>query len=700
VSQPAGRFRVTVDTGGTFSDFVVFDEHTGHYRVLKIPSTPDDPSRAVLNGLDALADAADGARVPSTEVGFFCHGTTVATNALLEERGARTGLLVTEGFRGIYEAMEQSRPFGPAIFDLDYQKPRLLAPASRTAEIRERIGALGDVRVSVDDASVDAAIAQLESEQVEAVAICFLFSFMNPAHERHVAQRVKQAHPEWWVSLSSDVLPQIREYYRLSTTVINAYVSPVLGHYIARMQDQLDRRGVAIGRRFTMQSNGGSSPFESTADRAVATILSGPAGGVTAGVALAKGAGLDNVITFDMGGTSCDVALIQRGQPVITDRSKMDERHIAVPMLDINTVSAGGGTVAFVDEHGALHVGPRSAGARPGPACYGHGGTAATVTDADVVLGYLNPLSLLGGAFEVDAQAARRAIQDEVATPLGVDLLRAADGIVRVVNVKMTEAIKAISTERGFDLRDFSLIAFGGAGPVHACQIALDLGIPRVLVPPAPGATSALGLLMSDVKHDFIRSRLENIDSVSASGANAIFDDMAAAAVSQLTAEGFASDAIRLHYFMDMRYAGQGYENPVPIDRVPLADKDLAAYRSRFDDIHRQCHGHAAPGQPVEVVSYRLEGIGIVPDVQLAELEPGGGDAHVAIVGERPALFSAVSSHPIGVPVYSRERLRAGHCFAGPAIVEQYDATTVVCPGQTVRVDAVGNLLVEAMRDI
>jgi N-methylhydantoinase A len=345
---------------------------------------------------------------------------------------------------------------------------------------------------------------------------------------------------------------------------------------------------------------------------------------------------------------------------------------------------------------GALHVGPRSAGARPGPACYGLGGTTATVTDADVVLGYLNPVSLLGGAFKVDAEAARRAVRD-VAEPLGVDVLRAADGIVRVVNVKMTEAIKAISTERGFDLRDFSLIAFGGAGPVHACQIALDIGIPHVLVPPAPGATSALGLLMSDVKHDFIRSRLENIENIRPGDVNALFGELAEAATGQLGAEGFArSENVELRYFMDMRYAGQGYENPVPIDDVPLHEDDLRRYRSRFDDIHRQCHGHAAPGQPVEVVSYRLEAIGRVPRVRLAELEPATDDARSAQIDERLALFTSASEAPIPVPVYARDRLRAGHSFAGPAIIEQYDATTVVCPGQLVRVDTVGNLHIEA----
>jgi N-methylhydantoinase A len=682
-----GRYRVSVDTGGTFSDFVVFDAASGQYRIMKVPSTPDDPARAVLNGLDQLG-------VPAEQIEFFLHGTTVGTNTLLEERGARTGLAITAGFRGIYETMEQSRPFGRAIFDLNYEKPRLLAPESRTVEIRERVGPRGEVRVPLDEACIEEAIARLEAERVEAVAVCFLFSFMNDAHERRFAAGIRQRHPEWWISTSSELLPQVREYFRLSTTVMNAYVAPVVGGYVHRLTQALDERNVAPGRRFTMQSNGGSAPFDRTAERAVSTILSGPAGGVTAGIALSAAAGIHDIITFDMGGTSCDVALVRQGQPIVTDRSTVDERHIAVPMLDIKTVSAGGGTLASVDVHGALHVGPQSAGAVPGPACYGRGGTQATVTDADVVLGYLEPAGLLGGALAIDTAAAERAVRVGVAEPLGIDVLRAAEGIVRVVNVKMAEAIKAISTERGFDLRDFTLVPFGGAGPVHACQIALDLGIGQVLVPPAPGATSALGLLLADVKHDYLRSRLADVEDVAPEEATAVFEELSAAACDQLVEEGFAEPAaVRLRYFLDMRYAGQGYENPVPVDQVPLTD--LAPYRQRFDLIHRECHGHNAPGQPVEIVSYRVEAFGIVPRIELARLDAADSpDPEAARVGQRPALFTSLGQTPKPVAVYDRARLKAGHMFDGPAIVEQYDATTVVCPEQRVEVDALGNLLI------
>ena len=687
-----GPYRVTVDTGGTFCDFVVHDQGSGTYRIHKVPSTPDDPSRAVLEGLELiLAGGVDPA-----DIEFFSHGTTVATNALLEERGAQTGLVVTDGFRGVYETMEQSRPFGPALFDLAYRKPSLLAPQRATAEVRERVGAAGDVMVELDEASVSDAIATLEAEGVEAVAVCLLFSFMNPAHEDAVAAALRRAHPEWWVTASSELLPQIREYYRLSTTVINAYVSPVLGRYVDRLETDLDKLGVAPGRRFTMQSNGGSAPLGSTPERAAGTILSGPAGGVTAGLALARAAGIGEVITFDMGGTSCDVALIHGGEPIVTGQGTVEGRHIALPMLDIKTVSAGGGTIAEVDGHRVLRVGPKSAGAVPGPACYGRGGRQATVTDADVVLGYLNPRSLLAGDMAVDAEAAERAVREQIAEPLGVDVLRAARGVVDVVNVKMGEAIKAISTERGFDLRDFTLVPFGGAGPVHACQIALDLGIPRVLVPPIPGATSALGLLLSDVKHDHVRSRLQDVETLDVSEANGIFADMAAAAGARLRAEGFAGERVQLRYFMDMRYAGQGYENPVPIDAVPLSPDDLRCYRSRFDDVHKFCHGHAAPGQPVEVVNFRVEAVGLVPPVQLATTGSAAAPAAEALLGQRLALFPAVSAKPVTVPVYARERLQAGHRLGGPAIVEQYDATTVVCPGQDVEVDVYGNLVITA----
>lgn len=688
------RYRLTVDTGGTFSDFVLLNEGTGEHRVLKVPSTPDDPGRAILDGLDVLEEGG----VSPSDIVFFCHGTTVATNALLEEKGARAGLVVTRGFRGIYETQEQSRPYGPSVFDLAYTRPPLLVPGRRTAEVMERIGADGGVRIDLDETSIEEIVARFEREGVESVAVSLLFSFMNDDHERRVKERLEAAHPEWWISTSSELLPQIREYFRLSTIVINAYVSPILGHYVQKLEKELDALKIAPQARFTMQSNGGSSPFTSTSGRAVGTILSGPAGGVTAGSALSKATGNTNIITFDMGGTSCDVALIQNGEPVITDRSKIDGRDIAIPMLDITTVAAGGGTISSVDEYGALHVGPASAGAVPGPACYVRGGTKPTTTDCNVVLGYLNSGSLLGGAMTIDKSLAEEAVRTEIADKLGMDPLKAAAGIVKIIDVQMGEAVKSISSERGFDLREFALVPFGGAGPLHACRIAKDLGLARVVIPTYPGAFSALGLLMSDVKHDYLRSRLRDIATCDPVQMTELFSDLAAQGRAQLAAEGFTDDQMTFRFYADLRYAGQGYENPVPLSALPTSMDDIAVIRADFDRIHEQCHGHAAPGQPVEIVNYRVEASGVVPQIHFADLAQATGPVEEAIVGTRDACFSEVSDAPFPVNVYQRELLRAGHRFEGPALVDQYDSTTVVCPGQTVVVDDLGNLIVENIR--
>jgi N-methylhydantoinase A len=689
MTERVPTYRVATDTGGTFTDFVVFDEVAGTYRIMKVPSTPQRPEQALLNGLGAL----NGDGVPSDRISVFTHGTTVGTNALLEERGARVGLAVTKGFRGVYEAMEQSRPFGLSVFDLGYTKPPLLATESRTFEVVERVSSSGVAQETIDEESIAEIVRRFRASDVEAIAICLLFSFMNDENEQRLANALREADPSWWVTTSSELLPQMREYYRLSTTVINAYVSPVIGRYVGRLSAELERLGVAVGRRFTMQSNGGSVPFDRTSDRGVATILSGPAGGVTASVAIGEAVGFADLITFDMGGTSCDVALVQGGEPTISDQGAVEGRHIAVPMLDIHTVSAGGGTVAVVDQHGSLHVGPQSAGAVPGPAAYGKGGRVATVTDANMVLGYLNPVQLLDGDLAVDFAAANRVIR-EIADQLGVEPVRAADGIIRIVNVKMAQAIRSISTERGFDLRDFTLVAFGGAGPLHACQIALDLGIPRVLVPPAPGATSALGLLMSDVKHDFVRSRLSDVTDLDVDVANGLFEQMVNGAAKQLSQEGFDEGSVEFRYSLDMRYSGQGYENPVPVRTLPLTAEDVMKYRLDFDAIHEKCHGHAASDQAVEVVNYRVQAIGVVPRVSMPTVPEATGPVDAAVVGRRPAFFPAAPGGPIDIPVYARTRLAAGHRITGPAIVEQYDSTVVIFPEQTAEVDVYGNLVI------
>lgn len=681
------RYRVTVDTGGTFSDFVHLNEQTGEISIAKIASTPDDPSRAILAGLEALLASVTEA----DEIGYFCHGTTVGTNALLEGKGVRTALLVTEGFRGIYPVGEQARPYGTAIFDVMYDKPAPLVPSRLTGEVKERIDFRGDVLRPLDETALRETVRALKAQNIESIAVCLLFSFLHPEHEARVRDIVLEEIPGCSVSLSCEVLPQIREYYRLSTTVINAYLQPILARYIAQLDRRLAAAGIVTRQKYIMQSNGGMATFSAAARRAVTTVLSGPAGGVTAGVLACGMSGSANIITFDMGGTSCDVALIKDGEPLLSSRGKIEGRDLAVPMLDINTVSAGGGTVATVDRFGVLQVGPQSAGAVPGPACYGRGGEAPTITDCNLVLGYLGEDNFLGGRMRLDAGKARAAIEAAVARPLGLDVAEAAEGIVRVIDVKMEEAIKAISTMRGHDLRDFMLLAFGGAGPLHAGRIARDLGMAGVIVPLYPGVFSAIGLLMSDVKHDYIRSKLSPLSEVAPADVNGLFERMVAQALEELRDDGFAPDHIRIERALDMRYAGQGYEIAVPCPVQPLQEADLKQLRATFDQQHRAMFGHMAPQEPVEIVSFRVRGIGLLPPVEMPKFKPAGTTLGNARRELRRVRFDG---RELDCPVYQRERLDVGLTVAGPAVLDQFDCTTVICPGQTARVDEWKNLIV------
>jgi N-methylhydantoinase A len=683
------RYRVTVDTGGTFSDFVYLNEATGAISIAKVPSTPDDPSRAILAGIEALT--ATG--VAAADIGYFCHGTTVGTNALLEGKGAATGLLVTEGFRGIYPVGEQARPYGTAIFDVMYDKPAPLVPQRLTGEVKERVDFRGNVLRELDEAALRDAVRELEAQHVESLAVCLLFAFLRPGHEARVRDVVREEMPDCSISLSSEVLPQIREYYRLSTTVINAYLQPVLARYIAQLDRRLAAAGVATRQKYVMQSNGGMATFAAAARRAVTTVLSGPAGGVTAGAFACRTGGFRNVITFDMGGTSCDVALIKDSAPLLASRGKIDGRDLAVPMLDINTVSAGGGTIAEVDRLGQLQVGPRSAGAVPGPACYGRGGEAVTITDCNLVLGYLGEDNFLGGRMRLDAAEARAAIEAKVARPLGLTVAEAAEGVVRVIDVKMEEAIKAISTMRGHDLRDFMLLAFGGAGPVHAGRIARDLGMAGVVVPLYPGVFSAIGLLMSEVEHDYVRSQLSPLSETAPAAVNGMFEQLAAQALDELRGDGFTDDRIRIARALDMRYAGQGYEIAVPCPAVPLEAADLQQLRAAFDRQHKAMFGHMAPDEPVEIVSYRVRGTGVVPPVALPRCERAGTTLADARRELRRVRFDG---EELDCPVYQRERLDVGLELAGPAILDQFDCTTVICPGQIAHVDEWKNLIVSS----
>ncbi len=681
-----GRYRVTVDTGGTFSDFVYLNEETDEVSISKVPSTPDDPSRAILHGIEVLL--AKGVR--ADEITYFCHGTTVGTNALLEGKGVSTGLLVTEGFRAMYPVGEQARPYGPAIFDVMFDKPSMLVPASATGEVRERVDFRGDVLLKLDEAALRETLRGLKEQKIASIAVCLLFSFLYPRHEQRVAEIIKEEMPGVAISLSSEILPQIREYYRLSTTVINAYLQPILAHYIAQLEQRLNGAGIHTKQKYIMQSNGGMSTFAAAAQKAVTTVLSGPAGGVTAGAYACRMTGMQNIITFDMGGTSCDVALIKDGEPALSSRGKVEGRDIAVPMMDINTVSAGGGTISKVDRFGALEVGPESAGAVPGPACYSRGGTAPAITDCNLALGYLSVDNFLGGKMRLDADAARKAVES-VAKPLKMSMEDTAEGIIRIIDVKMAEAIKAISTMRGHDLRDFMLLAFGGAGPVHACRIARDLGMAGVIVPLYPGVYSAIGLVMSDVKHDYIQSRMTALSDIAPKDMASMFDHLASQALEDLRADGFTAETIKIQRSLDMRYAGQGYEITIPCEPEMMTAEGLKALRKSFDDVHKGMFGHMAPDEPVEIVSYRVRGVGMVPSVEMPRFKKAGTTLKDALREMRKVRFDGKT---VDCPIYQREKLDVGLTFSGPAVLDQFDCTTVICPGQAVRVDEWKNLIV------
>ncbi len=683
-----GPFRIGVDIGGTFSDFVVLDEETGRLSVLKVPSTPEDPSDAVLMGLQQLAAAG----LQGGSVRFFSHGTTIATNALLEGKGARTGLLITKGFRAVQEVQDQTRGAGSSIYDLFYDRPPLLVPQDLTGEVPERLDYRGEVVVPLDREATRREVRRLLAAGVDSFAVCLLFSFMNPTHEQAVRDLIREENSSCPVSLSCEVLPVIREYFRLSTTQVNAYVSPRLFDYLRHMERRLREQGVSTGQRYVMQSNGGMTSFEKAADRAVTTVLSGPAAGVIAGARIAEAAGYQNVITLDIGGTSTDIALVEDGAPVETTSGKVAGYDVCVPMLDISTISAGGGTIAWVDRVGTLRCGPQSAGADPGPACYGRGGTSATITDANLVLGYLSPSYFLGGRIHLDMARAEEAIVKNVAEPLGLSLHQAAAGVIRLINVQMVQAIRAISSERGYDLRDFAIVAFGGAGPVHAGELARELGVPRVIVPRYPGLTSAMGLLMSDVKHDYGRSKLAPLATVDPWEANQVLADLDAQALADLASEGFDREQVDLVHQVDLRYAGQGYEIRVPLPPGPITAETLAAARADFDMLHERLHGHRADTAPVDVVSYWTVAVARVPKVQLRTWHAEPRDVEEPRKGDRQVYFPQAGW--VSCPVYHRDLLVPGDAIKGPAIIEQVDSTTVVHPDQMLIVDSFGNLII------
>jgi len=686
----SARYRLGVDVGGTHTDLVLLDTTTGELSVEKVASTPKNPALGVLEGIARFITKG----IPPSQIGFFAHGTTITTNALLEMRGAKVGLLITQGYRAVQEIQNQARDGN--LFDYFYSKPAAIAPQRFTKEIPERCDYAGRVLRPLDKDAVRRAARELKDAGVESIAVCYLFSFMNPAHEQETRALIQEECPAIHVSLSSEVLPRIREWPRLSTTLLNAYLEPVMVHYISHLNQGLDTAGLRTQQRFLMQSNGGVMPFSAAiaGGRTVHTLFSGPAAGAQASAYLAREDARRGLVTLDMGGTSADIAFIEGGTPLEVTEGVIARRQVDVPALDMTTISAGGGSIAWIDGGGFLNVGPQSAGADPGPACYGRGGLRPTVTDADLVCGYLDPDYFLGGAQKLDLAASRAALKAHVGDPLQMDVTAAAAGIQRIVDMRMADEVRVFAAKRGVDLSAFTLLPFGGAGAVHAAAVAEELGMRRILVPPRPGAFSALGLLCTDVVHDYIRSELRTLADVTADHAEDIFRQLEGTARTELAAEGVNPADAPFARELDLRYTGQGYELRTPLEGLfegRLTAAALRAARDRFDERHAQMHGHAAKERPVEVVSYRLRVRVAVPKYEpRAAAAPHSPQPSSAVKGQRTISLNGTTME---ATLYERARLDIGATIDGTAIVEQFDATTLIPPGWSGRVDGYGNLI-------
>ncbi|MCO5106265.1 MAG: hydantoinase/oxoprolinase family protein [Burkholderiaceae bacterium] len=686
-------YRIGIDVGGTFTDYLLLDER-GATRAHKVLSTPADPSQAVLQGLGELA-AGVGLSLPDflRRVDIIVHGTTVTTNAVLTGRVARAGLLTTHGFR---DALAMRRGVRESFYDNKLAAPKPLVPRRLRLPVRGRIDHRGRELepLSLDD--VERAVAVLQADGVEAVAVCFMHAWANPAHEEAAAGLVAGLMPDAYLSVSSRVLPQVRYYERTSTTVLNAAVGPILRRYVENLRRRLAEGGFGGALRI-MQSNGGVTSPEAVAALAASTLLSGPAAAPTAGLAALRAHGEDGFITVDMGGTSFDAALVVGGAPSITTSSSVSRFALALPSMDIVTIGAGGGSIAWIDD-GLLKMGPQSAGADPGPACYGRGGAQPTCSDANLVLGYLSPSFFAGGSIRLDAGAARAAVERGVAAPLGMDVVRAAHGMYQVMNVNMASAIREISVQKGWDPREFPLVCAGGAGAIHAAMIARELGIRRVLVPRDAAIFCASGMLRTDLKHDFVRSQAGVLgDATAAPGRiGALVDEMAAEADAVLQAEGIAPGRRRLSFALDLRYRGQYHEVSVAASAGQLREGAWDAVREAFHQRHDRLYGYALRDEatPVEMVSVRLSAVGETDKPPQVDEPRDGEDAAHALKGSR-AVFQPDVGEFRETPVYDGDRLRHGNRLQGPAIVEKVTTTVFVPAGFGLAVDALGGFLLE-----
>ena len=692
------HFRIGVDTGGTFTDVVLVDEDSGEILVAKVATVPADPSIGCMNGIEK-ALASHG--IDPGSITFTVHGTTIATNTIIEGKGAKAGLITCEGFRDVLEIAYQTRP---SLYDIFYDKPTPLIPRYLSQGVPQRTGPDGETIVPLDEASVKAVARFFVEEKVEAVAVALLHAYKNPEPERRIAEILKEECPELPVVLSSEISPEYREYPRTSTTVVNTVLLPKVGPYIARLEEKLKARGINSGLHL-MSSSGGIIGANIAKRQPVQMVESGPAAGVIGAAFVASRSGYHNLLALDIGGTTAKLAVVNDGQPQIAEQFEVGASAVAsvtaqrgqgypvlTPVISLVEIGAGGGSIAHLDPGGALTVGPQSAGADPGPACYGQGGDEPTLTDANLVLGRINPDFFLGGETTLDVTLAQQAILEHAARPAGLGLLEAANAIIDIANAKMVSALYFISVEQGIDPRDYVLVPSGGAGPMQAVAIAKALGVGKILIPPTPGLNSALGMLATDLKHEIVRTQMQETSEVDVKQFSAIYDELESSTRTLLREQNVDETDITITREVGMCYVGQSYQLRVPVPKT--IDQQTGDELARnFHVRHANIYGFANEQEPTQIVNLRVVGIGAVDRPVLRQLDKATDSPTRAIKGTR-AVYFAETGGMIDVTLYDRDQLRSGDAFSGPAIIEQMDTTVVVPPDTRVEVEETGNLII------
>ena len=679
-----GSIRLGIDTGGTFTDITVLEEDTGTVSIAKVPSRRDDPAGALI---EAVEKGIEIANVDPGDVTLLVHGTTIVTNAVLESDLPQTSLVTTEGFRDV---LEIGRHFRPDMYDLQQVKVPPLVPRERRYCVAERMTSKGEVLVTPEHDEVLRLAEVIRKTNSNTVAVCFLNAFINPANEIQVRDWLIAELPDASISASHEVCREIREFERMSTVALNAATMPLMADYLAEISPRV-KAALPNAKILLMQSNGGSLTVEASREFPVRLITSGPAGGALAVQRLGKATGNPNLLGVDMGGTSTDISLIHKGETRMTTESAIAEHPVKLPMIEINTIGAGAGSIAWLDSWGGLHVGPRSAGADPGPAAYGRGGTEPTVADANIVLGRMHPDRFLGGKMSVDREAARNAVAEKIGKALDLSVEEAAAGIIRIAISNMERAVRVSSAERGFDPRDITLVAFGGAGPLHAAELAKAAGIPTALVPESPGVFSSIGLVMADIRHDFVQTQMMKDYEITPEKLGLLYEQLDAQGSEALSRDGVSEDQWDLQRSADFRYVGQAYEVNVPMPGGKLTADSIASTIQAFHDLHLQLYAHSRPDARVEFVNSRVAAIG------LTTAPPMRAQPERKMIVEpketRPVYFDEIGDY-IDTQVFDRGVLSAGATYTGPAIVEQVDTTTVVHPSQSVTVDSFGNLMI------